>query len=242
MRGRFAGMPKEAWTVNPIGRPEPGASERVLPALSNSGWGVVKSGRVAIVMAIAFSIGIVGRADAQSGQPNRLAEAAAAQGHLADTIAADSLAAARLLLKVLPGAFTNNRRYGPGADLSGLRHWDAYSGVVRLREADFYRIVGEGSLAHAVDAARKRRFIAIGIGTASMLVGSLLFTSKPPTGPERPVISVRHLVGGFMIPIGGMTIGLSFMTANRRRIPLGIAQDLAEEYNLRALPAHAGRD
>jgi hypothetical protein len=202
----------------------------------------VNSGRVAVVVAIAFTIGMVGRANAQSGQPNRLSDTATTQGHLAETIAADSVAASRLLLKVLPGAYASGRRYGPDADMSGLRHWDAYSGVVRLREADFYRIVGEGSLAYGVDAARKRRFIAIGIGTASMLVGSLLFTSKPPTGPERPVISVKHLVGGFMIPIGGMTVGLSFMTANRRRIPLGIAQDLAEEYNLRALPAHAGRD
>lgn len=193
-------------------------------------------------MAIVISVGVVGQAEAQSGSPGRVVNEAAIQGHMAEAAAVDSMAAARLLLKVLPGAFTNNRRYGPGADMSGLRHWDAYSGVVRLREADFYRIVGKGSLAHSVDTARKRRLFAIGIGTASMLVGSLLFTSKPPMGPDRPAISARHLIGGFMIPIGGMTVGLSFMTASRRRVPLGIAQDLAEEYNLRALPAHAGRD
>lgn len=176
-----------------------------------------------------------------TAQEAERAEAATAAGHLGDKIAADTLAPAPLRLKVIPGFVNNAKRLGPNPDLSGLRRWDAFSGVVPIGEPQFYRILGQSELEHMAITARKRRRVAVVAGAASMVVGTLLFTSRPPL--DRPAISAKHLVGGFMIPMGGLTIGVSMIVADRKRVPLGIAQELAEGYNMgRPAPAHADQD
>lgn len=160
-------------------------------------------------------------------------------GEAAEREAGDSLAPPPLRLKVLPGEFTNTKRQGPDPDLSGLRRWDAFGGMAPISERSFYTILGRRDLVDMAEKARTRRRVALGAGVASMMLGTLLFTSQPPA--DRPAISPRHLIGGFLIPVGGLTIGFSMIVWDRRTVPLGIARELAEEYNLRTEnPAHAG--
>lgn len=133
-------------------------------------------------------------------------------------------------LVVIPVVQGGSARPGRVANNGGSVHWDAFLGPNHVEEPDFYHLIGQLELERKAHSMRRNRLVALGVGALSMAVGTVLFTSGYDAA-DRPAISVPHLVGGFMIPLGGLTVGLAIMTLPHRRVPFAIAQELADDYN-----------
>lgn len=113
------------------------------------------------------------------------------------------------------------------------RHWTAYQGYNSISESNFFELADQSTLARQARRAKSNKFIALGLGSLSVIAGTVLLASGNgfhesgglnfSMGPK--------ILGGFLIATGGGTLGFAAVRMQHRKAPYWVAQEVAREYN-----------
>ena len=126
---------------------------------------------------------------------------------------------------------------GEDLSLGYSRHWTVYRGYNNVSEADFFALAGHRDLAQQAKRSRQKKFVVIGLGSLSVIAGSVLVASgngfKEEGGLHFSMGS--KLLGGLMITVGGGAISFAGLGMRHRRAPYWIAEEVAQTYNAQLL-------